>query len=718
MIIGTAGHIDHGKTTLVRALTGVDTDRLKEEKARGISIDLGFAYLPVGEKVLGFVDVPGHEKFVHTMLSGAGGIDFALLVVAADDGVMPQTREHLAILDLLGIDKGVVALTKADLADADRLAAVEAEITALLAPTGLARAPILPVAAARGDGVDALREALVSAARTLGRRAGGGRFRLAVDRSFTLSGAGTVVTGTVLSGAVKVGDRVTVSPSGLSARVRSIRAQDRVADTGVAGDRCGINLAGEAISKDAISRGDVVLDPALHAPADHIDAELKVLAGEPRPIAQWLPVRLHHAAREVGARLVLLGDAIAPGGTGKVQLVLEAPIAAAAGDRFVIRDTSAQRTIGGGRFLDLRGPRRKRRTPERIAQLDALSHRDPAEALAALLAVPPHFADLDAFARDRALSAEETEALAQRLDLARLPAGNTTLALTQATFAAFTASLMAALDAFHAGNPDLPGIGRERLRMMLEPRLPAAAFLAALAALPAGTIRQEGAWVRRADFSVKLAASDEDLWARIKPLLTGEERFRPPRVRDIAGLLAVPEPEVRRLMKLLGRMGRVDEVAHDHFFLRPVVSEMVEIITRLSGERMKDEFTAAAFRDEVQNGRKVAIQILEFFDRHGLTLRRGDLRRINPFRLDLFAGAADDAPDIIAAAPSRGREASLVGRPDFKSGRGREPVLGGFDSHSLPPNSLGPNSLAPNSTAPNPKPPAPEARPRSYGKGR
>lgn len=684
MIIGTAGHIDHGKTTLVRALTGVDTDRLKEEKARGISIDLGFAYLPVGDEVLGFVDVPGHEKFVHTMLSGASGIDFALLVVAADDGVMPQTREHLAILDLLGVRAGVVALTKADLADEARLAAVEGEIAALLAPTGLAGAPVFRISAARGEGIDALRDTLSEAARTLGRRPGGGRFRLAVDRSFTLAGAGTVVTGTVLSGSVKAGDRIVVSPSGLAARVRSIRAQDRAADAGVAGDRCGLNLAGEGVGKDAIARGDVVLDPALHAPADHIDADLTVLASEPRALAQWLPVRLHHGAREVGARLVLLGDPIAPGGTGKVQLVLEAPIAAAAGDRFVIRDTSARRTIGGGRFLDLRGPKRKRRTPERLAQLDALARRDPAEALAMLLALPPFFTDLDAFARDRALTAAETEEIAARLDLKRLSAGASTLALRQATFADFTTALGAALDTFHAENPDLPGMGRERLRLALTPRLPAPAFLAALAALPEGSVKLEGAWVRRASFAVRLTAADEALWGRIEPLLDGQERFRPPRVRDISGLLAVPEPEVRRLLKLLGRMGRLDEVAHDHFFLRAVVAEMVGILARLSGERMKQEFTAAAFRDEVENGRKVAIQILEFFDRHGVTLRRGDLRRINPFRLDLFAGGVEASKDG-APSPPDGREASLVGRPDFKSGRGREPVLGGFDSHSLPP---------------------------------
>lgn len=689
MIIGTAGHIDHGKTTLVKALTGVETDRLKEEKARGITIDLGFAYLPLPggagmpDEVLGFIDVPGHEKFVHTMLAGASGIDFVLLVVAADDGIMPQTREHLAIVDLLGITHGLVALTKADLADEARRAAVTAEIAAELAATGLAGAPIVPVSATTGEGVETIRAALREAARAQQRRPADGRFRLAVDRSFSLSGAGTVVTGTVLSGSVHVGDRVLVSPKGISARVRSIRAQDRPTDTGVAGDRCGLNLAGEAITKEAIGRGDMVLDPALHAPADHIDATLRVLASEPRPIGQWFPVHLHHAAREVPARVVLLGDPIPPGGSGRMQLVLEAPIAAAAGDAFVLRDTSAQRTVGGGRFLDLRGPARKRRTPERLAVLDALALADPEAALAALAGRPPYLIDLDGFGRDRALSPARLDAAIAALGLVAIPSGDTRLGLGAAQFAAFTADLLAELDRFHAENPDLPGLGRERLRMKLTPRLPAAAFRAALEMLPAGSVSLEGAWVRRAGFEVRLTAADEALWARIAPLIGDGERFRPPRVRDIAGLLQVPETEVRRLLKLLGRMGRLDEVAHDHFFLRPTVAEMVGILRRLSAGQPKGEFTAALFRDQVENGRKVAIQILEFFDRHGVTLRRGDLRRINPHRLDLFGEIGLDTPAADAARD--GREASLVGRPDFKSGRGREPVPGGFDSHSLPP---------------------------------
>ena len=683
MIVGTAGHIDHGKTSLVRALTGVDTDRLKEEKARGISIDLGFAYLPASDgSIIGFVDVPGHEKFVHNMLAGATGIDFVLLVIAADDGVMPQTREHLAIIDLLGIERGIVALTKADLVAPEQLANTTAEIVHFLEGTSLAGAEIVPVSTVTGEGVDALRNHLFDAACTIRTRAGAERFRLAVDRSFSLPGTGTVVTGTVLSGVVSAGDRVAISPSGLSARVRSIHAQNRPTERGVAGQRCALNLAGDGISKDAIARGQVVLDPELHAPTDRIDATLRLLSTETKPVTQWMPVRLHHAATEVGARIVLLGEAIAPGGEAPVQLVLDEPIAAAEGDRFVLRDTTAQRTIGGGKFLDLRAPARKRRTPERLAQLEAHSIRDAESALAVLLDISPYFVDLTTFSRDRALSAGQTEAMAEKLSLIKAAAGERVFALSAAVWMRFKRAVLTALADFHKSNPDLPGIGLEKLRMQLEPRLPAAPFLSFLQGLARGQdIGLDGAWVRLAGHEVRLTPEDERVWTKIAPLIGGVERFRPPRVRDIGNLLGLREIDVRRLFKLLARMGKADEVAHDHFFLRATVSEMVDIIADLGAAAEKGEFTAAQFRDRVDNGRKVAIQILEFFDRHGVTLRRGDLRRINKHRLDLFR----TSQDANRSKQTSGRESSPVGRPDFKSGRGREPVLGGFDSLSLPP---------------------------------
>jgi selenocysteine-specific elongation factor len=677
MIIGTAGHIDHGKTSLVRALTGVDADRLKEEKVRGITIDLGFAYMPAPDgTVVGFVDVPGHERLIRNMLAGATGIAFALLVVAADDGVMPQTREHLAILDLLGLRRGLVALTKTDLVDADGIAAARAGVANALLGTGLEDAAIVEVSSATGAGIDDLRARLVVAAETGAAPAADAPFRLAVDRSFTLQGAGTVVTGTVLAGSVAPGDHLVASPSGLAVRVRGLHAQNRAAERGRPGDRCALNLAGDGVARDAIARGAMIVDPWLHAPTARIDAELRVLPGEPRPVAQWLPVHLHHGTAEVPARVVLLADrAIAPGERGLVQLVLDRPIAAAAGDRFVIRDTSAQRTIGGGSFLDLRAPTRRRRTPERLAQLAAHAAPDPAAALDALLTRAPYHLDLYAFARDRGLRAEALAAAAG--DVVTIATRAARIALTRATAERLERAILATLEAFHAENPDLAGIGMERLRGGIDPRLPSPAFAALLQAeARAGRVALDGAWVRLAGHEVRLAPADEELWDAIAPRLAAEARFRPPRVRDIAGELDLPEEEVRRLCKLLARMGKLHEVAHDHFFLRDTVGEMVGFAADL--DATVGLFSAAQFRDRMQNGRKVAIQILEFLDRHGVTVRRGDLRRINPRRLDLFR--RDDAEET----PSGG-ESSPVGRPDFKSGRGRETVSGGFDSHSLPP---------------------------------
>ena len=676
MIIGTAGHIDHGKTALVKALTGIDGDRLKEEKARGITIDLGFAYLPVEDgQVLGFVDVPGHERFVRTMLAGATGIDFALLAVAADDGIKPQTLEHLAIIDLLGIAQGLVVLTKADLAPPERLASLAAELRQALAGTMLAEAEILPVSAKTGQGIAALRDRLVQAAASRADRPAEGRFRLAVDRSFTLAGIGLVVTGTVLSGKIQVGDPVLVSPAGLPARIRSLHAQNRPAETARAGERCALNLTGPEISKDSVARGAVVLDPLLHAPAERIDARLRVLQAEPKPIGQWFPARLHHATAEMGARIVLLGDGpIPPGGTAEVQLVLDRPIAAAQQDRFVLREISAQRTIGGGCFLDLRAPARRRRTPERRAQLAALAEPDPRHAFAALLQAPPYAWDLGSFARDRALSAAQVERLAHEAVL--LAAGG--LAMAPDRWQGFGAALLDRLAAYHAENPDLQGIGREKLRLELQPRLPAPAFLAALRRLAqAGQVALDGAFVRLALHVARLSPADDAAWPAIETLLGGTERFRPPRVRDIAGTTGRPEREVRRLLKLASRLGWADEIAPDHFFLRATMREMIGILVELAP---KGDITAAQFRDRVDNGRKVAIQILEFLDRHGVTVRTGDLRRLNGHRLDLFG-----AP-MLSSAPEEGGESSLVGRSDFKSEWGSEPVPGGFDSHSLPPN--------------------------------
>ena len=683
MIVGTAGHIDHGKTSLIRKLTGVDTDRLKEEKARGISIDLGFAYWPrPNGEIIGFVDVPGHEGLVHNMLAGATGIDFVILVIAADDGVMPQTREHLAILELLALEQGVVALSKCDLVAADRVAAVASEIEATLAGTGLQGARIVPVSAVTGDGLEALAAELDAAMARTVPRSKDGLFRLAVDRSFTLAGLGTTVTGTVLSGSVAVNDHVLVSTTGLEARVRSINAHNRPVEQGQAGQRCALVLSGSQISKESLHRGDMVLDPVLHAPTARIDASLRVLTSELRPIGQWFPVKVHHAAAEVPGRVVVLRDApIAPGETDYVQLVLERPLAAAVGDRFVIRDTSSSRTVGGGTFVDLRAPERRRRTPARRAEIEALAERDPAAALARMLAGPAKWVDLGAFMRDRAIAGEAAVKLEADLDLVILPTAVGRMAGLPATWERLRGRIGKALDRFHKERPDLPGIGMEQLRRADQPALPAPLFVGALRKLAQeGEVALDRTWVRRPGHEVRFSKDEERIWDRIRPRLAGEP-FRPPRVRDIAKALGLDEGSVRRLMRMAVRRGDVEEIAQDHFFLHSVVRQMAEIAIEIAANSPEGRFSAADFRDRLDNGRKVAIQILEFFDRHGFTIRRQDLRRINPARVEFFAPAA--------AQRASGGVPLPVGRPDFKSGWGRQTASGGFDSHPPPPSVKG-----------------------------
>lgn len=633
MIVGTAGHIDHGKTALVKALTGVDADRLKEEKARGITIDLGYAYSDLGSgHQLGFVDVPGHERFVHNMLVGATGIDAALLVVSAVEGIKPQTVEHLQIVDLLGLDRGIVALTKADLADDDQILDRMAEVETLLSSTSLAGAEIIPVSALTGQGVDELKAKLLA----LGESGKGasGFARLAVDRCFVLSGAGVVVTGTVHAGEIKVDDRLLLTPSGLEARVRSLHAQNRPAEIGRAGERCALNLTGARLSKDAIRRGDWIVSPELHAPTDRIDVRLSLLASEAHPLKHWSPVHIHLGAAHVMGRVALLeGEKLAPAGTALAQLVLEEKVGALAGDRVILRDPSATRTIAGAMVIDPFGPPRNRRAERRLAQLGALGEAD-GEALARLLRLEASHVDLARFGQSRNLRPAEVEKLLQAAEGVGL-AGFGFLATT---LARARQDVVDTLKAFHESKPDAPGLQAERLRVGLKQRWPAPVFQALLdQEVRAKTVVVDGPFLRLPGHSLTLGARDEALWKKISAEMA-RDRFKPPRVRDFAQAYGAPEPDVRKLLQRLGKLGRVVELAPDHYFLRPTVAEMIGI-----AHAFGHDFTAAEFRDKLDNGRKVAIQILEFFDRQGITVRRGDLRRTVPQKLERY-GPVTTAP--------------------------------------------------------------------------
>jgi len=615
MIVGTAGHIDHGKTTLTRALTGVDTDRLKEEKARGISIELGYAYLPLdGGGMLGIIDVPGHEKFIRTMASGVTGIDVALLVVAADDGVMPQTREHLAILQLLGVRRGVVALTKADRADADRIADVENEIRALLAATPFADAPIFQTSATNpGDpGVAALLDHLRALEATLPTRDEARLFRLGVDRVFTLSGQGTVVTGTALAGSVAVGDSVVLAPSGRQARVRAIHAQSRAAERGQAGQRLALNLAGAA--RDEIERGTWIVDPQMAACSERLDAELTLLADAGAALKAWSPVHVHIGAAHHTANIVPLdAEQLQAGQRGRVQLVFEQPLHAVPGDRFVLRNAQATQTIGGGVVLDPFGAARKRRSPARLAWLDALAAFVEDGDAARLLRASPSGLSGAELVR---LTQVPLERLALPADTLRLPLpGGDVLLVDPAMLAPLQDKVLATLADFHARQPDEAGPELWRLKRMAAPDAGDALWRGLTARmLDAALLARSGHSLHLPGHSVALSAIEEALAARLLPALQAG-RYDPPWVRDLARTYNVPEDAVRALLRKLARAGQLSQVVPDLFYHPAPLAELATIVAGLP------DVQAASFRDATGLGRKRAIQILEFFDRVGYTRR-------------------------------------------------------------------------------------------------
>ncbi len=622
MIIGTAGHIDHGKTSLVKALTGVDTDRLQEEKARGITIDLGFAYLPLADgPVLGFVDVPGHEKLVRNMLAGATGIDHVLLVVAADDGPMPQTREHLAIVDLLGLDHGVVALTKCDLVDPARLAAAEAEVRTLLVASGLAGAPIVPVSSVSGQGIAELRSRLQQAAAqpAVPRP---GQFRLAVDRAFTLPGIGTVVTGTAVSGRVAIGDRLTVSPRGLPVRVRGIHAQNRQAAEGHGGQRLALALAG--VERADLRRGDWLLAEALHAPTARLDVRLKVLAGEGRPLGHWTPVHLHLGAENVGARVVLLeGEAIAPGREARAQLHLDRPIGALRGDRFILRDQSAQRTVGGGVVIDAFPPETRRRRELRLAVLDALERPTPAESLAALLALaPPTGIDARRFATLWNLPPDDWRALRAAAPHVAVADGARELLFAPAQIERYAAAVGAHLGAHHRRKPDSPGLTQEQLQRGLRDKPAGAVFgLLVQELVRTRVVKRSGPHLSLAGHSAALQGAEQQLWERLKPWLD-EGGIHPPRVSEM--LLrdrSLRKDQVLRVLERLQRMGNVHAVGAEYFIQTTHLLALAVHAWELAQADPHQRLNVKALRERTGISRHLSVPLVEYFDQIGLTRR-------------------------------------------------------------------------------------------------
>ena len=634
MIVGTAGHIDHGKTTLVRALTGVDTDRLPEEKQRGISIELGYAFMEAGPGVerIGFIDVPGHERLVHTMLAGATGIDFALLLVAADDGPMPQTREHLAVLSLLGLQRGAVVITKADRVDAERLLAVQAEAQALLIGSTLQDCPVLTVAAPSGLGVEALRSLLREAAAEhaagaaiAAQQNSGAAFRLAIDRAFTLDGVGTVVTGTTHAGQVAAGDELRLVPPGAqdeAVRVRSLHAQNRAVTQAGAGQRCAVALAG--VAKERVQRGKWLVAPAAALATQRIDVQLHLWQAETRVLRSGTPVHVHlGSAAVMGSVAVLDGDSLVPGAGARVQLVLQAPVGAWHGDRVVLRDASASRTLAGGVVLDPLAPARYRRTPQRLAELDALAAPSAEERLRGLLVQSPQGVDLQRFA---AAQGRRVELVAADGALRHTDA-RSDWALGGAHAETAREKVLATLAAFHEKAPEELGPDASRLRRLALPRLPEPLWRALLADLQArGVVALRGAFVHLPAHGVRLSATEERLAQKVGPRLAAVG-YEGAWVRDLAKEIKEPEPLLRVTLARLAQRAELHQIVRDLYLTPETLARAVALVQAIA-QAHGGEVTAALFRDATQLGRKRAIQILEYLDRIGLLRRVGDVHRL------------------------------------------------------------------------------------------
>lgn len=622
MIIGTAGHIDHGKTTLVKALTGVDADRLPEEKARGITLDLGYAYSTLEDgSVLGFVDMPGHEKLVHNMLAGATGIDFVLLVIAADDGPMPQTREHLELLDLLGLAHAAVALTKIDAVTPQRLTQARQEVDALLANSTLAGSPVFALSGRSGQGVPELRQHLAQAAARLTRPADGGYFRLAIDRCFTLTGTGTVVTGTAHSGHVSVGDALRLAPLGRAARVRSLHVQDRLATQGGAGERCALAITGD-FAKSDVTRGMWLTDPALTISLRRFHASLRVPSGQ-TTLRHWQAVHVHLGSADLTGRVALLDcTEVGAGGSALAEIILEQDTLTVHGDRFILRDAGAQRTVAGGRVLDIFPPTRHKRSPAQLALLQGMCQDDPALTLAHLLAQAPAGVDLLQFALNWNLSMAAVQALCLSAGGRVVEAAGAPSGFAGATWQALQDKLLHALAQEHERAPDLPGVERERLRRMTLATLARSAFEALLSELITQTrVLQTRNWLHRPEHRAQISALDRALLAQLLPLLDATP-FNPPRVRDVFLASGTPEETLRQLFRRSARLGELYPVAHDHYFTAAAVAALAQLVQNLC--QQNGAARAGALRDRIGGGRKVAIHILEFFDRVGYTRRIRD----------------------------------------------------------------------------------------------
>jgi selenocysteine-specific elongation factor len=630
IILGTAGHIDHGKSSLIKALTGIDPDRLKEEKLRGITIELGFASLtlPNGQ-LLGIVDVPGHERFVRHMVAGATGMDLVALVIAADEGVMPQTREHLEICELVKVKRGLVVLTKTDLVEPDWLDLVEEEIRETLAGTFLEGAPIMRFSAVTGEGIESLLAVLAELAAQVPRKPASGIFRLPVDRVFTIKGFGTVVTGTAITGHLKVGDAVMVYPPLYKARVRSLQMHGAALEEVLAGSRAAVNLQG--LEKEEMERGMVVATPGSLIPSRRLDVFLEVLKSAPRPLKHRQTVRFHTGTSErLAVPLLLDADELPPGSSGYVQFILKDAVALKPGDRFVIRNLSPAITWGGGQILHVNPPRHKRRQEKVLSGLKTLEQGSPEEQVRLYLeeAGPagrsrPELAAMLPW--DPAEIANLVNALVQKGEALLYDPENQRYILME-TARALEEEIGTLLKTYHRKNPLKPGYSREELRRRLPPQMEMRLFNYLLGRLAQQKqIVAEKDLVRLATHRVQLATDQEDVIRKLEALYQ-QGQLTPPTLKEVEAALKLPLAQIQPLLAVLVNRGSLVKVKEDLYFHTEAIAHLkAKLVEFLKKNR---EISVPQFKDLTQTSRKFTIPLLEYFDSHRVTVRVGEARRL------------------------------------------------------------------------------------------
>lgn len=629
-ILGTAGHIDHGKTSLIKAISGYDTDRLKEEKLRGITIELGFAALDLpGGIHLGIVDVPGHEKFIKNMVAGASGIDMVTMIIAADEGIMPQTREHLEICTLLGIRHGLIVLTKIDMVDEEWRELVTEDIREFVKGTFLEDAPVAPVSSVTGEGIPDLIQALADLCAGLAERKPAGLFRLPADRVFTMKGFGTVITGTLVSGRITTGETIMIYPSMITSKVRGLQVHDHTVEEAVAGMRTAINFQG--IEKAVVNRGDVVARPDTLRTSFMLDVELQLLKSFGKKIKNRTRVRFHTGTNEVPCHILLLDrETLDPGETAIVQLRLDTPVVCVRNDRFVIRSYSPSRTLGGGRIIDPVPEKHKRFREETIAHLEAI-RSDAPESIIVAHAEMAGFNEVSL--ADLVIM---TDLVENRLDttLQSLLSRHILIQtdrevkryIHKKTFEDFAAEVVDRLKTYHAANPIKGGMPKGELASKFPPNLSIKLFNLMLGMMvKTGDIVQTENTLRLPGHSVTLASDQSDVKEKILQIFKKED-LQPPTFKDLTATLGVDPKTVKSVLMMLVAGGEMVKVNEDLFFHADTMARLKrQLVDYLKGN---GEISTPQFKEMTGTSRKYTIPLIEFFDAGNVTIRIGDIRRL------------------------------------------------------------------------------------------